>query len=251
MCIVADRSHLSNTRIFAGKYDPLTTPAFMQGFTDLLIYSNDAVSFVSENCMLLPIPAEVNDVQVIDGTSFVPLIKELENVFPVELTRGISKKSISIRQEKVGIYTVSYVSVNDLEKACKQYNFKIQSEMIEFLKTYYKDWTIVLCTWSGTDSISAQPVVITFNSAFSLEVYIPMTDGHGTVPKHGDVDRNHKVGIGVQGWSGNYELDTVKALGFSTFSGNILEGNHPNGDIYIDLNKSKTISNQLWNKFVF
>ena len=169
----------------------------------------------------------------------------------LELTRGMSKKSISIRQEKVGIYTVSYVSVNDLEKACKQYNFKIQSEMIEFLKTYYKDWTIVLCTWSGTDSISAQPVVITFNSAFSLEVYIPMTDGHGTVPKHGDVDRNHKVGIGVQGWSGNYELDTVKALGFSTFSGNILEGNHPNGDIYIDLNKSKTISNQLWNKFVF
>lgn len=236
MCIVADSSNLTNTKIYSYQ---LTDKR--HGF----VYSNTAESYVSNNAMLLPIPADVNTVQMLNGTSMIPFLEFADKCCPKPLSRGalISK---DIRQEKVGMYNVSYVGASKLKAFLAAAEFETSFEMIQFLLSKYSNWSFLICEWEGKETISTQPMQVEFDTLFPTHLYFPMMDGHGEVPEIGKVERDHLLVASAINSVGEFNHELSKSGSFDCFR---LDGMIENGDSWLfietDLQKASCGDNSF------
>ena len=243
MCIVADSSNLTNTKIYSYQKS-----LKRHGF----VYSNTAESFVDKNSMILPIPSDVKNVQMFDGTKMKEFLDFANQCCPKEVTRGISKGlSRGIRIEKIGKYTVTYLSHSQLYSYLETADFEISEEMAEFLLTKYKNWSFISCEWEGKESIESQPIWIEFDTFYPSSLYFPTMDGHKDVPEQGKVERDHLIIASALNSNGFFEHPS--SFGFdNTFDCVRLDGNLANGDTWVKIQPSLAksfVSNDSYTSF--
>lgn len=152
----------------------------------ILFYQNSITNKSNSeyNVMLLAVDGTVN--KVIDTTDTPDIIKNIANSISFinqdkfVTTKSFRSRSMEVKVEKVGMYTVySSMDIQSLSASILYYELEIPKMYIDFYNKRYKagNYTFLAFVWEGSKPIDAQPICIRYTSNSGLP-YFPMVDGH-------------------------------------------------------------------------
>jgi hypothetical protein len=176
--------------------------------THTLLYQNNVKNISGgANAMVLPIMGRV--VEVTDTSDFNKFMEEI-----VEQTRPMSKSVSdgsrafnmdSIKTYQVGAYIIieaqncsSEAILEAIGKLPLEQQPSMSTELLDWYKDHYSNPTLLLCCFTGTDTLSAQPIMVEYEPRNFDVFLVPGTDDHhGIVPVMGsEIDRDHTLIFG-------------------------------------------------------
>ena len=218
--------------------------AFTAPGRQVLMYQNDIKTDDEEAIMMLPFPTK-GRIELIDSTPFSKMLNVIsERVIEKEHegSRGLSPKDLT-----------------DF-KVVGQYRYKTctGSELLEMdgipswlpsIVEKYNGWNWLLCYMAPNSDISAQPLMVEFDSTID-SLYYPMMDIHGDSPIQELVRRDHILITGdpeLTGWraaaGSEFEKFPYPELKFAGFS---IQKMFLNGDAYATLTEAPN-DPRFWN----
>ncbi|MEO6305159.1 MAG: hypothetical protein ABIP51_18515 [Bacteroidia bacterium] len=240
MCITSGPAILSKTKILSCK---------VEGGKHLLAYSNSVENkSITPNSMILAIPGTLSEEDFYDTTLYKDFLNEIEEANKTvmkSLSRSLSSSSFSFTSFKNGMYQVLLSeTIEGIGEALQSLPIEerpiIKEDLLSFFGSHYKKHSFVICVFSSTETISAQPIMFTY-TPFDYEiVYFPSMDSHtGDAPnikEMVEVDHflitNKNVGKKLEFES--TVPDILKNLFFHCFE---FKGNKKNGDWFLVKNQ--------------
>lgn len=191
MCIVSAKAKLSKTRILSMALD---------NGRHLLSYSNKVQNLSGQrNSMILAIPGEVKEELFYNTTDYNKFLGDIEDqaYLSLENSKGIyyrgslGMRSKSFNRFEVGMYDI--ITTKDLNDVVEE--VEITEDLMNFFHSHYKDWTFVVCMFSGEKEMDAQPIMFEYEPMYPQWLYFPTMDSHdGQAPDmiH-PVDMDHSL----------------------------------------------------------
>lgn len=188
MCITSGEARLNNT--YVGAWD-IEHPDY--GYRHVLAYQNRVTNLEEgANCMLLHIPSAqpIEPDWVLDTSEDIDFLKNLyEFLSPQPLSRGFTRSSEPNYVVERGVYHIAIL--NDLtetalEKTLQQIPAhklpKIDWRLMEFFKTTYPNFPLLLCCFNNKDTKEASPILVHFPPLYPDELMLNTIDSHGGIP---------------------------------------------------------------------
>ena len=191
MCITSSNSILDNTYI--GVWDINHVD---YGYRHVLTYQNRVENTADEsNCMLLHIPSKepILPEWIVDTAEAVNFLSDLYSlVDPPVLSRGHWMGGSSEPENyivEMGVYHIAILNVLTeaaLSKALAQIPAKkrphISEELINFFKSKFKGFPLLLCCFNNKEALKASPIMVHFPPLHSNKLMAPTIDAHGHIP---------------------------------------------------------------------
>lgn len=196
MCITLDDSKMTGTIVGAA--------VNYKRKTHILLYKNTVQNLSGNaNALVLPIMGKI--LKVSDTTPFNNFMDEI--VQQLTQTRGAKSagRSMSIKTYKVGSYTVLEAEnttpnaiLKEIAKLPATEQPVMKGELLKWYKDHYNNPTLLLCCFTGSDTLSSQPIMVEYEPRNFNSFLLPGADDHhGEIPKLGTkTDRDHKVIFG-------------------------------------------------------
>ncbi len=196
MCITLEKSEMTAT-IVGGAVN-------YKNQTHTLLYKNTVQNLSARpNALVLPIMGKVLKVE--DTTPFNKFMDEIvDNTRPS--FRGAKSVSFgSVKTYKVGAYTIieaENATPVAMMRAIKKLQPEQRPDMTDALLQWYKDHynnpTLLLCCFTGTDTLSSQPIMVEYEPRNFNSFLVPGADDHhGYIPSMGSyTDRDHTLIFG-------------------------------------------------------
>ncbi len=246
MCITSAKAELSKTKILSMALD---------NGRHLLSYSNKAKNLSGRpNSMILPIPGEVNKDWFYNTTEYNNFMSDIERDANAHLYRsaGILSKSKSLNFEEFELGFYKVITTNDIDRL--KYRLldlnesqrpEISEELLNFFKLNYEGWSFVVCIFTGSQEMDAQPIMFEYKPMDYNWIYFPTMDSHtGGAPDLTEkVKMDHTLILDQKGLKEslvsvvNFSQELPEILKRRKYVAHQLKQNFPNGDIYYNLSE--------------
>ena len=189
MCITSGEARLNNT--YVGAWD-IEHPEY--GYRHVLAYQNRVTNLEEgANCMLLHIPSTqaIEPDWVLDTSENMDFLRNLyEFLSPQPSNRGFATRSFEPNYViERGVYHIAIL--NDLTEAALEATLeqipahklpKIDWDLLEFFKTAYPNFPLLLCCFNNKDTKEASPILVHFPPLYPDELMLNTIDSHGGIP---------------------------------------------------------------------
>lgn len=195
------------------------SPAAVPGqwtFDDL---PSAAVDFrAGGNAMILPIPAEVADIEVLDTSAYSHFLKDIREALipPVAMSRGTLSFGAGQQMVRVisfDIYTIviaanaqAIATVINSDAVPEQCRPALNDDIVEAYTGWYPGWAIAVCCFNNGEAQEAKPLLFSYRPTRQDPDYffIPTLDCHdGGVPDlTAMVEVDHTIFVACNGMDG-------------------------------------------------
>lgn len=180
MCITSGPAKLSKTKILSLKLDEEY---------HLLAYSNNTRNLSDHpNSMILAVPGKLTQEDFFDTTLYAKFLEEIEE-FNTPRTRSLGKSksidddTLSFENFQLGMYNVFLSNSADLigeavSALPENERPVISSDLLDFFKTHYVDWSYIVCVFDNKQAIDAQPIMFKYKPFDKNILFFPAMDSH-------------------------------------------------------------------------
>jgi len=220
-----------------------------------------ASATTSGNAMILPIPDDVSNIEVIDTTTCPAFLKDIRSALTPRSRGGLlgsdsvrrGSKSVEVRIINFDVYTIVIAkNAAAMRKAlasdavAADRRPALNADMIKAYTKWYPGWAIAVCCFNNADAKEAKPLLFSYEPSKQAnpdDFFVPTLDAHdGKVPNlSARVDVDHTVFVATNDMSSSratsvYYRDSAIALGVAELlpkavMGKVLRGEYNNGDI--------------------
>ncbi|CAN5367277.1 hypothetical protein BH11CYA1_BH11CYA1_46100 [soil metagenome] len=220
-----------------------------------------APTISSGNAMILPIPDDVANIEVIDTTTCPAFLKDIRSALTPRSRGGMlgadsvrrGSKSIEVRIINFDVYTIVIAkNAAAMRKALASDAVPadrrpaLNADMIKAYTKWYPGWAIAVCCFNNADAKEAKPLLFSYEPSKQAnpdDFFVPTLDAHdGKVPDlSARVDVDHTVFVATNDMAANrattvYYHDSDVAPGVAQLLpkaviGKVLRGTMGNGDI--------------------
>lgn len=195
MCITLEDSKMNGTTV-GGTVN-------YKARTHIMLYKNNVKNLSGgPNAMVLPIMGKV--LKVTDTTHFNNFMDEIvQQLSETRGAKGMMRGSIKTYQ--VGAYTILEAEnatpkaiIKAIDKLKPHQRPAMKDELLKWYKEHYGNPTLLLCCFTGTDTLNSQPIMVEYKPRNFNSFFIPGADDHhGKIPNLGlKTDRDHTLIFG-------------------------------------------------------
>jgi len=179
MCIINDKAHVSNTRIFVSPDKTYKK--------QLTMYENKVQTQIVNNAMILPVPSlfQGADVQLHDMSEYPKVMDDVNSVFETPFTlshysnSNSSSSSSLLDVVECGSYLVSVVPTIDDFHRINAEVFVIDSNVQDILRKYYwKQYSFLVCLLKPGPEHTYHPIAYS-HPLVSGKLFVPTRHHHG------------------------------------------------------------------------
>ncbi|HEY9871221.1 MAG TPA: hypothetical protein V6D08_18820 [Candidatus Obscuribacterales bacterium] len=214
----------------------------------------------SGNAMILPIPDDVDNIEIIDTTSCPNFLKDIRSALTPRKRGGVRRggtlgKGLDsrVRIVEFDVYTIVIAAdARAIGKALKSKAIPddrrpaLNQKMIDTYARWYPGWAISIWCFNNTDARRAKPALIAYDPTKQEDpdiFFVPTLDAHdGNVPDlAAEVDVDHTIFVATRDMAEGYApsvyySDSDMAAGIrqllpARVMGKIVSGPYRNGDV--------------------